>query len=237
MSIRNILKGGILVAVLVALGSTTARADTYAVMFDLNTSAIVGQGTYALAFQLVDGSGTGDADNTVLLSDFNFGGGSASGSLLVFGGATGNVATGLTLTNSDPFFNAAIQGFVPGSSLTFDATFTNNLDTPFPDVFLASIVDPQGNGIPTLDTVNDSFITVTLNGTTTTVNGVTVPPTSLFAADPTQTSYDASAPFNSQLPAPIVTPEPSSLVLLASACLLLASLSKFRSQLKVRSGC
>jgi len=221
---RNILKSSILAALLVVLGSTTARASSYTVPYLLNTSGIVGQGTFSLAFQLVDGSGIGNADNTVQLFGFNFYGGSASGSPLLFGGAAGDVSTVLTLTNSDPFFNAAIQGFVPGQQLTFDATFTNNLDTPFPDLFLLSLLDPTGNGIPTLDTVYDSFLAVNLNGTTTVVDGITTPPTSVFGADPSQTNYD--------LPAPIVTPEPSSLVLLATSCLFLVFLSMSRFQMK-----
>jgi len=228
MSIRNIFKSTFVAVLVLALGSAAARADSDAVQFDVSTTSIEGLGTFSLAFQLVDGSGTGDADNTVLLSNFNFYGGSASGSPLLFGGASGDVTSGISITNSDPFFNAAIQNFVPGSSLVFDATFTNNNDSPFPDVFLMSILDPNGNGIPTLDTANDSFITVTLNGTTTTINGVTVPPTMTFAADTTQTSYD--------IPAPTVTPEPSSFVLLASACLLLGFFGIYRKQLKVGSG-
>jgi hypothetical protein len=226
---RNILKSCILAAVLAALGSTTARANSLMASFELTTTSIVGDGTFSLAFQLVDGSGIGNADNTVQLFSFDFDGGSASGSALLFGGASGDVVNGLTLTNSDPLFNAAIQNFVPGQYVSFNALFTNNNDTPFPDLFLVSILDPNGNGIPTLDTMYDSFITVTLNGTSTVVNSMTVPPTSTFAEDPTQLP-------DYGLPAPVVTPEPSSLVLLASSCLLLVLLSLFRSQLKAGSG-
>jgi len=205
----------------------TVRASSYTVPYLLPTNSIVGEGTFSLAFQLVDGSGVGNADNTIKLFDFNFFGGSASGSPTLFGGASGDLATGLTLTNSDPFFNAAIQGFVPGQKITFDATYSNNLDTPFPDLFLVSVLDPLGNGIPTLDTMYDSFLTVSLTGTTTVVYGVTTPPSSFFSADLTQTSYN--------LAAPIVTPEPGSLVLLGSSVLLLVFLSLLRSPLRARS--
>lgn len=223
MSISNILKSSILAAIVVAVGSTTAQAASVTVEFGLNTSSIVGLGTFSLAFQLVDGSGTGDADNTVNLSNLNFSGGSASGAAMLFGGATGSVASGLSLTNSSPLFNAAVQGFVPGQQLTFDATFTNNADTPFSDLFLLSILDPGGNGIPTFDTANDSFLTVTLNGTTMKLpDGVTAPPTSFFAANPAQTSYN--------LPAVTAVPEPSNLVPLGACCLFLV----FRRKARVR---
>ena len=224
MSITNILKSTILAAIFVASGSVTAQAASVTVEFGLNTSSIVGLGTFSLAFQLTDGSGTGDADNTVNLNNFNFGGGSASGAATLYGGAMGSAASGLTLTNSNSLLNAAIQGFVPGRELTFDATLTNNADTPFPDLFMLSILDPSGNGIPTFDSANDSFLTVTLNGTTVTLpNGGTAPPTSFFAADPSQTSYD--------LPAPTAVPEPSSLVPLAACCLFLVVRRKVRSRL------
>lgn len=224
MFIPNIFKSTILAVILAAVGSTAARAGAFTVEFSLNTTSIVGLGTFSLAFQMVDGSGTGDADNTVSLYDFNFSGGSASGPAMLFGGATGSVATGLTLTNSSPLFNAAVQGFVPGHQLTFEATLTDNAGAPFPDLFTMSILDPSGNGIPTFDTVNDSFLTVTLDGTTTTLpKGITVPPTSFFGADPSQTSYG--------LPAPTAVPEPSSLILLAASCVFLLFQRKVRSRL------
>ena len=227
MSVANILKSSILAVILTAAGSTTTLASTFTVGFDLSTSSIAGQGTFSLAFQLVDGSGTGNADNTVSLTNFTFGGGSASGPATLFGGAGGSVATGLTLTNSNSFFNAAVQGFVPGQQLTFDATFTDNANTPFSDLFTMSILDPSGNGIPTLDTVNDSFLTVTLDGTTTALpNGATAPPTMFFSADTSQTSYD--------LPAPTAIPEPSSAVLLCASCVFLALQRKVRSRLLSR---
>lgn len=223
MSKPNILKSSVLALLVLAVGGTTAHAASYNVEFGVKTSSIVGQGTFSLAFQLVDGSGTGTVDNTVNLFDFNFGGGSASGAPMLFGGATGSVASGFTLNNSNTLGNVALQGFVPGQQLTFDATFTDNADTPFPDLFLMSILDPGGNGIATFDSTNDSFITVTLNGTANKLpNGPTAPPTSFFAADPSQ-GYS--------LPAPAAVPEPSSLVLLATSCAFLLFSRKVRSQL------
>lgn len=212
MSIQRIFKIGILVATLLVLGSTAAVADTTSVTFGLNTSSIEGLGTFDLAFQLVDGSGTGDANNTVTLSGFAFYGGSVSGPTTLFGGASGDLSSGLTLTDSDPFFNAALGGFVAGSALTFDATFTNNADVgSFEDMFMMSILDPSGNGIPTLDQSGyDTFLTATLNGTLQPApgNGLLAPPLEVSGADPSQTDYNLGAPQS--------VPEPGSLLLLGT---------------------
>src|SRR5207245_11083515 len=77
----------------------------------LNTSPLIGHaaGPFSLGFQFNDGIGTGDANNTAVLSAFQFGvGGSAAGVPTLFGGATGSLASGVTLTDSS-FFYAFIQ--------------------------------------------------------------------------------------------------------------------------------
>ena len=73
MSLLKILKIGTF-AFGLAMGSTAAWAETYTVEFGLNTAVIQATGPYYLAFQLADGSGTGDGNNTVQLKDFNFNG-------------------------------------------------------------------------------------------------------------------------------------------------------------------
>jgi len=204
------MKSAILAAaVLLAGGMAATAGPLITTTFSLNTSGIEGMGTFYLAFQLADGSGTGDANNTVTLYDFNFGTGSAAGSPMLYGGASGDIASVLSLTDSDPFFNAAVEGFTPGALLTFNATFTDNPDvgSPVQDQFFMSVLDGGGNGIPTTDAVNDSFITVTLDGTVDNANGVPTPPRQTFAADLTQTSYN--------LPAPEAVPEPGSYFMLA----------------------
>ena len=226
MSIKHNLRTSIFAAALLIFASTAAWADAYDVEFVLNTSLIETQcaGDCYLAFQLADGSGTGDANNTVTLSGFALYGGSLDTSnVSLFGGAANPQPGFITLTDSDPTFNAAVQGFIPGSELAFEATFTNNADTgPFPDLFTMSILDPGWNGIPTLDTINDSFITVTLDGTTVPLpNGLPGPPTSFWASDLTQTTYD--------IPAPGV-PEPSTTALLAVCFGFLGLRRKLRAQ-------
>jgi len=63
---------------------------------------------FSLDFQLTDGSGTGDANNTVILSDFGFGGGTAVGNPNLTGGATGDLASTVTLTDT-AFLNDFFQ--------------------------------------------------------------------------------------------------------------------------------
>src|SRR5438067_1451243 len=86
--------------------------------FSLDTSPLIGHaaGPFSLAFQFNDGSGAGDANNTAILSAFQFGAGSATGAPTLFGGATGSLSSLVTLTDSS-FFNAFTQTFNPGNLL------------------------------------------------------------------------------------------------------------------------
>ncbi len=215
MSLNRLFKPIFSAAALLLLGSATAMAGLVDLQFDLNTSSLVGSGPFYLAFQLADGSGTGDANNTVNLSNFDFFGGSASAPpAVLFGGASGSLQSGFTITDSDPFFNAAIQGFTPGTELSFTATYTNNADAGgFNDMFSLSLLDSGGNGIPTLDALNDTLITITLDGTLQPAvpgfPGTNSPPVQVFATDLSQTDYN--------VPAANIVPEPGSMVLLGSA--------------------
>jgi hypothetical protein len=109
------------------LAQTSARADDFTV--DINTSSLTSPGTYWVAFALLDASGTGDSNNTVTLTDFNFGGGSTAGSTVVYSSPTG-VSGGLTsgtITLSEPSPESAlIDTFTPGTSISFDASMTTN---------------------------------------------------------------------------------------------------------------
>ena len=123
---------------------------------DWNTSdpsfGNVPPGPLSLAFELADGSGTGDGNNSVTLGNFNFGGGGASGSALTSGSVTGDLASSVTFTDATPF-NIFIQGFTPGSSLTFTIDMTTNVDSGgIPDVFLMSLLDSTLSPIPTTAT-------------------------------------------------------------------------------------
>ena len=109
-------------ALLLAMLPLISRADL-AFTVTLNTSVLAGP--FSLDFQLVDGSGLGDGNNTVMLSNFNFGGGSAVGLPTLAGMATGSAGAGFSLKDST-FFNEVIQKFNPGSTLSFDVKMTTN---------------------------------------------------------------------------------------------------------------
>lgn len=207
MSLNQTIKTGISVAILLSVGAL-AKANVLEYGFNVNTSALQGLGTFSLAFQLSDGSGSGDGNNTVTLSNFSFFGGGFVGNSTDFGGATGNLSSGTaSLRDTNPAFNALLQGFNPGSALSFVFTFTDNADVGFgPDLFTVSLLDPLGNGIPTLDpSGDDTVLTVALDGSAS-------PPTGTWATDTSMTAY--TVPAGNVVPN---VPEPATLILLATA--------------------
>src|SRR5262245_42327838 len=117
-------------------GSASVAQRTYDVILDTSALQTAATGPYALDFQFIDGSGTGDANNTVGLSDFLFGSaGSASGSPTLTGGARGGLSSGFALTDSG-FFNEALQGFTPGDQLRFTLSLSTQVDADgIPDEF------------------------------------------------------------------------------------------------------
>ena len=189
----------------------------------INTSALVGHpaGPFSLDFQLNDGSGTNDANNTTILSNFTFGvGGSASGSPMLTGGATGDLATQVMLTDSS-FLNEFTQGFTPGNSLMFNVMQTTNVDGgSTPDQFTLAIFDNVGAQLPTLSFF-DVFVEVDINSP--------LPDVQSFASDTGRTPAAGGDAIN--IPQPQITPlggaipEPGTLALLGFALLSVGILS------------
>ncbi len=203
---------GLLVPACIGLGLCGLHSRAEAQLdfhVDLNTSSLAG-GSFFVDFALNDGhfgsSGTADGNNTAVVNSFNLGGGTA-GAILppTLGSATGTIATGFTLVDSDPGGVADIaQGFTAGSKLDFDVHLTTNVDAGgTPDQFLFRILDSTGATIATNDpSGNDGFIDILLNSPTITVNDVT--------------SFSSSTP---PLTPPTITnlntvPEPGTLALL-----------------------
>jgi hypothetical protein len=197
------------------LNTGTLMADAiYNVTLD--TSALTAApGAYSLYFQLTDGSGTNDGNNTVTLSNFSFGGGAPVDPAQLFGGVSGTLSTGVTLTDNS-FFNGFVQGFTPGSTLTFGMDLTTNVDAGgVPDLFAASILDANGNEIPSLDPSGaDTLLTINIG------SPLTVQP---FAADPTTDPTTATSTGQyvtmgaPALGSPASVPEPSALLLVGAA--------------------
>jgi hypothetical protein len=106
-------------------------------------------GPFSLDFQLNDGSGSADGNNTATLSNFTFGGGAATGSPTYLGGVTGDISSSLTFSESNAF-NEFFQGFTAGTSLAFDVAISRNTDAGItPDSFIFSILDSTLGAITT----------------------------------------------------------------------------------------
>src|SRR5689334_16903130 len=86
----------LLVCLLMILTTSPSQAQI-AFHLSMDTSVLVGHpaAPFFLDFQLNDGSGANDANNTISLSNFTFGGGTAGpGGALLTGGATGDLSSG-----------------------------------------------------------------------------------------------------------------------------------------------
>src|SRR5262245_26936807 len=132
----NTLARGALLGSLALIAALPAAAD---VIFDvtLDTRPLIGNAAqpFFVNFQLNDGTGEGDANNSVAISNFAFGGGEPVGPAILFGGAVGNLA-GIVRISDTNFTNLLIQEFVPGDSFSFTVRLTTNVDVGLnPDQF------------------------------------------------------------------------------------------------------
>jgi len=198
----------------VLLGWTSlCLAGTIGYNISLDTSPLIGHAAapFSLNFQFNDGQGTGDANNTVSLNNFTFGtSGSAVGVPSLTNGASGSLGSGILLADSS-FFNSFVQGFTPGSALSFLLQFTNNVDPGgTPDEFSFAILDSSGFEIPTLNFANALMI-IDIDSAS--------PVVQTFGTDPSATPFGGGGPIDM---GPPTIPEPNSGILLSSALALLA---------------
>ena len=196
-----------------AVAAQAASADVIDnVAFD--TTSLVGHpaGPFYVEVALTDGDGFGDANNTATLSNFNFGGGSALGSPIVVGGASGNFGTGISITDSS-FLSLFIGEFAPGLQLSFSLDLTTNDDLGgIPDGLTFFLLDNSGVPLPTLAPIGDYFFSVAIGSN---------PAFTEYASDP---SRPPSVGPPVSIPAPTITsstPEPSTVYLLGGALLIL----------------
>jgi hypothetical protein len=141
------------------LASSSGGAATI-YMVELDTSPLPGHpaAPFSVYFQLNDGSGAGDANNTAIIGSFDFGGGSAVAGTSVNGGASGDLFSGISITDS-AFFNSLVQGFVPGSYLRFSLALTGVPDAGgIPDQFSFAILDSSGFELPYLSVFNAALV-------------------------------------------------------------------------------
>jgi hypothetical protein len=162
--------------VLIATASSALADQVWTVTLDTSQLATNYSGPFALDFELVDTNG-----NTITLSGFSFGGGSAGpGPAFLNGGASGDLGNIVSLNDSPNFFSDFNQQFIPGATLSFtvDSTLLAPPAGGSPDNFsmvIFSAYDPVngnnpfagtgGTPIPTTDpTGSNTFIYLDVNG-------------------------------------------------------------------------
>jgi hypothetical protein len=183
----------------------------------LDTSALgaLPNGPFSLGFELADGSGTGDGNNSVVLSDFQFGSGSPVGSPLIFGTVFGDLSSTVTLTDADPVGGVFVQTFTPGNTLSFGLSFTTNVDAGTPDEFVFSILDSAFTPIPTGSASPLSpFLVIDLDSNN--------PAIQTFSAD------SVPAPSIADAPSPVPEPSSAALMMIPLAGLAWAARRKIR---------
>ena len=204
----------------ILLGSVVCWADVFQV--SLNTTPLIGHPAepFSIFFSLQDGSGTGDGNTTVTLSNFVFGGGGAPFEPASNGpGTSGDLTGSVTLTDSDPVSDDFSQEFTQGTQFNFQMNVaTTGSDT---DTFLFGIIDSSENLIPTLDPLGENVLLRALIG----ASGTSF---STFATDPNQDTASFQQPPIVMGP-PVVTPEPSMRLLTLAASLLLVLFSVLRA--------
>jgi hypothetical protein len=140
------------------LCASTGQAGTLSFHVDVNTSSIVGNpnGPFSLDFQL---NGVGPASNTVTLDDFTFTGGAPTGSPSLFGNATGNLGSTVSLNDAGSANNEFFEGFSASTTeIQFDALVTENVNTPTPDAFVMAVLDDNLFNIPTTSAGGDDSL-------------------------------------------------------------------------------
>ena len=138
--------------------------------FEIDTSALgslpaSAGAPFSLDLQFVDGGVLGN--NTVQVSNFTYGGGTATGSATTAGGAAGDIGSTVTFDNST-FFQELYQSFTPGTKLAFDVNLSQNVDGLTPDSFVVAILDKDLLNIPTTGTGN-SLVQIDINQATGTL--------------------------------------------------------------------
>ncbi len=190
------------------LCASAGQAATLSFHVGVNTSSLVGNanGPFSLDFQL---NGVGPATNTVTLDDFSFTGGTPTGAPSLFGNATGDLGSTVSLNDAGSADNEFFQGFTAGTTeIQFDASITENVNAGTPDAFAMAILDNNLLNIPTTGAF-DSLLELDISQSNLGVGNVQTA---------TSTAPDAGVTVDVTAPAP----EPGTLGMFLSAGLLAA---------------
>ena len=193
---------------------STASAADLLYHVSLNTTPLISSaaGPFYVDFQLNDGAGTGNGNNTALLTGFTFGGGSATGATFGDGGFSGSLTTSVKLTDTSAF-NEFYQRFTAGSTLDFNLILTTNLNINLiPDLFSFAILDSSLANIPTFSPgLSDSLLLVNIDST---------PTVEAYAANGSIAPSAGGAGIALAAPSLTAVPEPSTYGLFGVACLV-----------------
>src|SRR5262249_50231456 len=112
---RRLCFGNSCMSLVLLIASCAASAHAATLQVSLQTTSLMG-GSYSLIFDLINGDAV--QNNTVMLTNFQFGGGGVAGSPALTGDATGDLASAATLRDTT-FFNEILQAFSAGTVLNF----------------------------------------------------------------------------------------------------------------------
>src|SRR5579883_3279923 len=87
------------VGALLAAASALHAQTNYHVSFDTSTLETSSAAPFYVDFQMIDGTGTGNGNTSVLLSNFSFGGGSPVGPAFDTGDVSGALNSSIELTD------------------------------------------------------------------------------------------------------------------------------------------
>lgn len=202
-----------------ALGLCAATPGAWAdevVNVSVNTSSLQGQAGSEVFFELTDGSGTGNGNNTATMSNFALGSGTvgAADPFNTFGGATGDMGSTVSITDSSPD-NQFAQVLTPGSTLAFKLDLTAFVESGAPpDGLFMFLTDPLGNSIASTSDPSgfNSLLAVTFN-----------------SAQPLLTNFDSGLVTLSVV-APVSAPEVDPRSAIAGLTLLAGFLAVFRGR-------
>jgi len=193
---------------------SSASAADLLYHISLNTAPLMTStaAPFYLDFQLNDGAGTGNGNNSALLTGFNFGGGAATGPTFGTGGFSGSLASTVKLTDTSAF-NEFYQKFTAGSMLAFNVILSTNLNaSAIPDLFSFAILDSSLANIPTFSPgLSDSLLIVNIDSS---------PTVETYAANGSIAPSAGGAGIALAAPSFTAVPEASTYGLIASASLL-----------------
>jgi hypothetical protein len=150
---------------LALLCAPALKAQVFSFNVDLNTAALSGDTTPPFFLDLQLNTGDGTLPSTVTFGNFQFTGGSATGSPVLTGSASGSLSSSVSLNDATNALNEFYQGFTAGTTdIKFTATVSQNFTGVSPAGIAVSILDNAfGSPAQIYTTSPDSLSLVTLS--------------------------------------------------------------------------